>query len=383
MKILHLCLGNFFIDNYSYQENMLPKYHVKQGHVVTVIASPFTFDKSGKGTYLEAPCSYKDKNGFDVIRLAYRKPFAYNRIFRHYVGLKQELENVDPDIIFMHNACFGDTPIVRHYLKTHPKVQLFADSHTDYINSAKNWLSRHFLHPLIWRHYYKVVEPFMKKCYGVTPMRCRFLKEMYKMNPDIVEYLPLGVDDDDLPKNRTEVKNDVRNSLGIDNDSIVIFTGGKIDKLKNTHLLISAIKKLNMPQIHLIICGVLTAEMDYLKTEIEELSNIHYLGWCNNDKVINCMIASDISCFPGTHSTLWEQSVGIGLPIICKEWPEMRQVDRGGNCIFLKSDNTDEIYEAILKYVFSHAELNELRRHAKEVASFFYYSEIAKTAINK
>ena len=123
--------------------------------------------------------------------------------------------------------------------------------------------------------------------------------------------------------------------------------------------------------------------MDYLKTEIEELSNIHYLGWCNNDKVINCMIASDISCFPGTHSTLWEQSVGIGLPIICKEWPEMRQVDRGGNCIFLNADNTDEIYEAILKYVCSHAELNELRSHSKEVASFFYYSEIAKKAINK
>ena len=27
MKIVHLCLGCFYIDNYSYQENMLPKFH--------------------------------------------------------------------------------------------------------------------------------------------------------------------------------------------------------------------------------------------------------------------------------------------------------------------------------------------------------------------
>ena len=47
MKIVHLCLSAFFIDNYSYQENMLPKYHVKMGHKVTVIASIFSFNNEG------------------------------------------------------------------------------------------------------------------------------------------------------------------------------------------------------------------------------------------------------------------------------------------------------------------------------------------------
>ena len=48
MKIVHLCLGAFFPDNYSYQENMLPKFHKKQGFDVEVIASLETFDKDGK-----------------------------------------------------------------------------------------------------------------------------------------------------------------------------------------------------------------------------------------------------------------------------------------------------------------------------------------------
>ncbi|MFJ1322714.1 hypothetical protein ACILDT_06845 [Capnocytophaga canis] len=31
MKIVHLCLSSFYIDDYSYQENMLPKYHHNMG----------------------------------------------------------------------------------------------------------------------------------------------------------------------------------------------------------------------------------------------------------------------------------------------------------------------------------------------------------------
>ena len=50
MRITHLCLACFFPDGYSYQENMLPKYHKKLGHDVSVIASLQTFDKNGKVT---------------------------------------------------------------------------------------------------------------------------------------------------------------------------------------------------------------------------------------------------------------------------------------------------------------------------------------------
>jgi hypothetical protein len=45
MKVVHLCLGCFYIDNYSYQENMLPKYHKLAGHEVSVVASLVSFDK--------------------------------------------------------------------------------------------------------------------------------------------------------------------------------------------------------------------------------------------------------------------------------------------------------------------------------------------------
>ena len=380
MRILHLCLSAFFVDNYSYQENMLAKYHVKQGHEVTVIASLFTFDKNGKGKYFSEASSYQDKNGFKVVRLAYSPPIRINKIFRHYVGLKENLDKLQPDVIFVHNASFGDTPIIRRYLKKHKEVKLFADSHVDYINSAQNWLSKHILHPIIWRHYSKVIEPYMQKCYGVTPLRCRFLKEVYHVNPDIVEYLPLGVDDDLIPPNREEVRKQVRQEFKLNEDDFLIFTGGKIDRLKNTHVLIDALSQLNNPKLHLVICGVLTPQMEYLKESIENNANIHYLGWCDAERVMNCMVASDLACFPGTHSTLWEQSVGVGLPAIFKHWPEMEHVNVNGNCCFVERDRVDELASVIEKMIDPENYV-KTKALAQESAKRFLYSEIAKKAI--
>ena len=381
MRVVHLCLGAFFIDGYSYQENLLPKYHVKQGHDVTVIASLETFDKEGRRTVLSSPSSYRDKNGFDVIRLAYKKPYRWNRLFRHFVGLQDAIESVAPNIIFIHGACFGDTPIVRRYLNKHPSTKLFVDSHADWINSAKNWLSLNILHPIIWRHYSKVIEPYMTKCFGVTPMRCRFLKEMYHVNPEIIEYLPLGVDDEMIPKDKDCVRNSIRNELGVNKTDFLILTGGKIDKLKNTHILLKAFEKLNNPHVHIVICGVLTHEMECLKETIDANHNIHYLGWCNAGRVMDCMIASDLACFPGTHSTLWEQTVGVGLPAIFKRWSEMEHVNINGNCIFVKGDDIEELKSVIASLLFTE-DFRKMQELASDASHSFLYSEISKKAIS-
>lgn len=381
MKVLHLCLGNFFIDNCSYQENMLPKYHVKQGHEVLVIASLETYDEKGECAFIKKPSSYKDENGFNVIRLAYKKPTAWNCFFRHYKGLKKEIELFKPDIIFSHNLSFGDTPVVRNYIRKHPEVKLYADNHGDFINSARNFLSRHILHPVIWRHYAKVLEPYLEKCYGVTPMRCRFLKEMYHITPEIVEYLPLGVDDEAIPQDRLAVKRRIRNELSIHDQDILIFTGGKIDRLKNIHILIEAFEKIAKSNLHLVICGVLTPEMSFLEETIKaHQSNIHYLGWCDAPRVMDCLVASDFVCFPGTHSTLWEQSIGVGLPAIFKRWPEMEHVNVNGNCIFVDGDDTSEIVTAINR-LCDRLTYNEYKELSEKAAPIFLYSEISKKSI--
>lgn len=378
MKIVHLCLSNFFIDNYSYQENMLTKYHVKMGHEVTVIASLVSFNKDGKPCLLSSPSERMDEDGYKVIRLAYKKPMRINRRLRRYERFYEVLVAENPDMIFSHCISFADITVLVEYLRKHPKVRLYGDSHTDYINSARNFLSKHVLHKVIWRHYAKKLEPYLTKCYGVTPMRCRFLKEMYHLNPDIIEFLPMGVDDEAIPENRGEVRDSIRKELGVPENAFLIMTGGKIDQRKNTHVLLEAIKRIDNPNLHLVICGVLAPEMEYLQELFD--SRIHYLGWCNAQRVMDCMVAADMACFPGTHSTLWEQAVGVGLPAVLKRWDEMTHMDVNGNCIFVKGEDVDEL-QRVIENLLSKDFYAQQKSKAEVAATSFLYSDIAKKAI--
>lgn len=381
MKIVHLCLDAVFADGFSYQENILPKYHVKQGHDVTVIASLVSFDSHGKKCILSASGEYSDPNGYKVIRLLYRRPRSINKAFRYYIGLEKALYIESPDIIFSHNLGFGDTNIVANYLKTHPNVKFYCDNHADYINTGTNLVNRQLFNYTIRAYYAKKLIPYIHKCFGVTPMRCRYVRDIYGMPDKLVEFLPMGVDDDAIPQDREKVRSRIRQEMSISESDFVVFTGGKIDKLKNTHVLIEAIRRLDNPNVHLLICGVLMSDMEYLNDIIKELPNIHYLGWCDSEKVMDCMVSADLACFPGTHSTLWEQSVGVGIPAVFKRWDEMEHVNVNGNCIFVRGDDVEEILNN-LESLIKLENYNLIKRLALEASRSFLYSNISVKAIS-
>ena len=74
MKILHIMLANFYIDNYNYQENVLPKQNFKDGHDVLILASTETYLFNNKLGYVE-PKEYINEDGIKVKRIDYNFPF--------------------------------------------------------------------------------------------------------------------------------------------------------------------------------------------------------------------------------------------------------------------------------------------------------------------
>ncbi len=117
MKIIHLCLSCFYIDNHSYQENMLPKYHKLMGYDVTVIASLMSFDKHGNYCFLKSPAEYISDDGFKVIRLNYRKRLkSLFRILKSYEKTYITIEKENPSIIFIHGCKFLDIKQVLKYI---------------------------------------------------------------------------------------------------------------------------------------------------------------------------------------------------------------------------------------------------------------------------
>lgn len=383
MRITHLCLACFFPDGYSYQENMLPKYHKKLGHDVSVIASLQTFDQNGKIAYLDHPSEYINENDLPVIRLAYKKPERVFKKLKRFEGTYKAIEKTKPDLLFIHGCQFMDMDIVVKYLKKHPGVTVYVDNHADFSNSAKTWLSFHVLHKILWKQCANSIEPYTKKFYGVLPARVDFLKNVYGLPEDKVELLVMGADDDMVEKAlKTEVRREIRERYGIADDDFLIITGGKIDNFKRQTLyLMEAVNKLANDKVKLIVFGSVIPE---LKQQVQDLVSPYtqYIGWVQSDQTDKYYAAADLVVFPGRHSVFWEQVAGLGKPMICKSWEGTKHIDLGGNVIFLEKDCVEEIYDILNMLTSDRQKYEEMKSIAEgKGRQLFSYKEIARRSI--
>jgi len=386
MKILHCCLAAFYIDNYGYQENILPKLHKIQGHDIEIVASTETYLDNKALGYVE-PSVYVNENGIPVSRIPYVSWLTHILVkkLRIYSGLGEVLSRFEPDIIFLHDSQFLSINQIVRYVKKKKDAKVYVDGHTDFINSARNWVSKNILHKIIYKYCVKKIEPYTTKFYGTLPLRVEFFKNVYGIDERKVELLELGADDSSFDFARREnIRKSTRKKLKLEENDFVIVTGGKIDRRKNIHYLMRAMEVLKTDNIKLIIFGSPNNEM---KAEIERLSankNIIFLGWLSSQDIYSILFASDLGFFPGTHSVLWEQSVGVGLPCVFKKWNNIDHVDVGGNCEFLDEVTVKSIANKILdiyknKELYSKMKANAMGRGVER----FTYSKIAKRAIEQ
>lgn len=385
MRIVHLCLGSFFPDNYSYQENMLPKFHKQQGNHVEVIASLATFDENGKPTYMEHGGTYQNEYDIKVTRLEYRKPLKIYHRMKRYIGTYAALEAAKPEILFIHGCQFIDMDIVVRYLKKHTGIRVYVDNHADFSNSATNWLSKNILHKIFWRHTAQMVEPYTTKFYGVLPARVDFLKNLYKLPPEKCELLVMGADDDLVEAaEKPEVRREIRSKYHIAEDDFLIMTGGKIDQFKTqTLLLMEAVQKIKNPKVKLIVFGSITTDLKEKVNALADGEKVQSIGWIQAKDSYQYFAAADLVVFPGRHSVFWEQVAAQGIPMLCKKWDGTTHVDVGGNVRFLEKDSADEIQVAIEELLNQPEKYQQMKRVAAERGKrTFLYSDIAKRCIS-
>ncbi|ANS84202.1 hypothetical protein VSVS12_00385 [Vibrio scophthalmi] len=382
MNIVHCCLAAFYIDNYSYQENILPKMHKMQGHNVEIIASTETYNSKKLISYVK-PSRYINEYDIPVCRLPYsRIPSLLARKLRIYRGLKKELLRIKPDIIFLHDLQFLSILTIAKYKMNCPHVKIYIDGHTDFINSAKSFISKYILHGIVYRFCAKVIEKHVEKFWGVTPARASFFSEMYGINPNKVGLLYMGADDSSFNlEDKFSIRKNFRQKYKIGENDLCIAFGGKIDKRKNLSELLAVFESLeNNVNIKLIVFGQPVREMVTVIEKIALINNVKYMGWLEPSEVNELLLSVDLVCFPGTHSILWEQSVGLGIPAIFKSWDGMRHLDVGGNCIFI--ENKSELEEALKLVLYNNEILMDLTLMAQKYGvKHFSYSNIAKKAI--
>ena len=379
MKIVHVIIAAAYKEGYGYQENILPAKHVELGLDTYVV----TFDKDySKGI------EYINDDGVKVTKL----PINDSRSSRiRYVssftkktkGLLTYLENISPDIIFVHGLQSIDILYVCDYCAKHSDVKLYVDQHADYYNTPITKFSTRIYHRIVFGYIAKRLSKYAIKFWGVTPWRVDYLQKVYGVKPEKTDLLVMGGDENLIDwENRTVIKSHIRSKYDIPEDAFLIVSGGKIDRAKNIHLLIEAAARLRESNVFLIVFGSMTEDIRESCTPLFK-DNVKYIGWIDSKDVYPYFLASDLAVFPGTHSVLWEQSVACGVPGIFKDWNGgFSHVDCGGNARFINEITVDSLVQEIESIVKDSARYIAMSQVAQNKArTAFSYIEIAKKSI--
>ena len=314
-----------------------------------------------------------------IIRLKNGLSEKLTILFRHYKRLYENLVREKPDFIFIHNCQFIDIVFVCKYLKKHPDTKCVVDGHADFTNSAQSKLA-YFVHKTLWKYCAQRINKYTKKFYGVLPLRCDFIHEMYGIDNSKIDLLVMGADDELLAEGLKN-KNQTRKRYNLNHDDFVILTGGKIDYHKTETLsLMKVINELNKKNIKLLIFGSVAEKIQGNFNDLLS-ENIIYTGWLSQQDIYDVICASDIGFFPGRHSVIWEQMVASGIPCVFRKIPKTNHVDIGGNCLFIDDVSYSGI-KNMLDYVIDNENYSVLKQKAMSTRkNEFLYSQIAKKSI--
>ncbi len=385
MKIVHICLAGGYTEGLNYQENIITKYQALDGHEVSVLTTDHCYTEGVWGL-CQTENDYKNSYGVHVIRLpfAYPLPYNVNRQIGRFKGTMAVLEQLEPEVIFVHNIQFQDIRRIVQYKKRHPGVKVYVDNHSDFSNSARNWFTRNTLYRFWWKPCAKRMEPYAEKFFGVMPSRVDFLQNIYGIAPDKTDILLMGADDECVERaQRPEVKASVREKFGVKADDFLIVTGGKIDAFKTqTLLLMQAVKEINRENVKLLVFGSVEEELKERLYALCDGDRIQYIGWAKGEQSYEYFASADLVVFPGRHSVYWEQVVAQGIPMLCKYWDGTTHVDIGGNVVFLKQDSKELIKKELMKLL----DHKEYYQNMKEAAqgdhkNEFLYRNIARKSV--
>ena len=380
MKILHVCLCGPYTDGYSYQDNLLPLKHKTMGNDVMLICSVNSYNGKGERVQLDQS-KYVDENGLVVVRIPFLLGLGLMEHFGVFKGLYRQLEMFSPDIIFVHGVQFVGLIEILKYKRKHFSTKIYIDNHCDFINAKiMNWryaLVHKYIYGLTTRRFV----PYVEKFWGVTQMRMDYLEKVYGVPKANIDLLVMGGDEQKIHREKREfIRSQLKEKYKIDGKSHIIISGGKIDKLKNIHLLLEAMSMI--PDSVLLVFG---EPIKDFRSEYEELSkkpNVRAIGWIKSYEAYDLFVASDLVVFPGTHSVLWEQAVASGAVSVFKYYEGMTHVDVGGNCRFLHKETAVEIAEVVNDIFDSQSNYEKMNDVAVRVGmKTFAYSEIARRAI--
>ncbi len=345
MKIIHITES--YIEGWGYQENLLPLYQKLAGHDVVVVSNNnHLVDIRNRPDLIQEIRARGNEywyEGIKIYKIETKLNISSNTSF-FCSGLQAILEKEKPEMIFHHNVGLATLTAAAKYKKRNPKVKLYVDNHADWINESKNRLWHLFFYEIVMPLQVKYIGSAVDYYIGVSPLRCQYLEKVYKVPHNKIRFLPIGCDTEQA-SHVNESREELRKRFNIPLDAFVVISGGKIDRTKGTLELIAACDLLRQKgnNIHLILFGKID---DEVSAEAKR-DWITCFGWCDRIKTLSLLKLSDVACWPWLHTTLIEDSVTVGTPLVVKMSDNVSHFAKVKAGVFLSCGDRDELITAL------------------------------------
>ncbi len=381
MKIAHLCLSCFYIDDRSYQENELTEEHVRQGHKVLVIASTHVHGAEGERTYTE-PKRYVNGHGVEVVRIGYHPliPLRLAKSIRVHKGVYGLLKEFRPDVILFHGMCGWELTTAAKYKRDNPSTLLYVDNHTDFINSARTFISKWVLHYCFYRRIVLKNLGYIEKVLCISKLTERFAREFYGIPYEKIEFYPLG--GHIVPDGKYQsVRKKIRRDLGVTENEVVFVQSGKQSSQKKIIETLNAFTGNKTPFFRLYIVGALLSDVEVeARNLIDSDDRVCFLGWKRPEELKDLLCATDVYMQPGSQSSTMQTS------LCCYCVPVLADIE--GHEIYAKKNgwlvNNEKDIQSILKDISEgNVSLEDMKNESKKIATeMLDYSVLAQRILS-
>lgn len=370
-KIVHIDFSGPWTENMTYQENLLPDAMAVDGNEVFLLVPCYEW-RDGKISKTRVEEKRLD-SGVELRRYEFssfgcRGDFLARKL-RYVPKFDNVLEELNPDIIMLHCPQTLVGISVCKYIKKHKDKCLVVDTHSDYFNSATNFVSKYFLHRVLYKYIARKLEKYTKYIYYLTSETKRFYMTEYGVKGNKLKYLPLG--GKLLPElEYVKYRQEIRTKLGMGDGEVLFLHSGKIDKKKKTDQLVNAFYRAENRNGRLVILGTCDEDMQPVMTDLLSRNNskgrVEYLGWQSGDVLLKYLCAADVYCQPGSQSATFQNAICCKCAVISYPHEAYKECYVEGNGMWAKDE--DEIVDAI-NFVLSHPkELQDMRDCSAKIA---------------
>ena len=370
----------------------MKKKHTKRILYVTTISVTMSFFTEhfkmliNEGCSIELACNTSSKVINETVSLGlkiHNIPFSRNPLskdnYKAYKQLKKIIQNGNYDIVHCHTPIASALTRIACKKQRKQGLKVFYTAHGFHFYKGaplKNWLLFYPVEKWLSR-YTDVLITINKEDYNLAKNKFK------KCNK--VEYIPgVGLNISKIEKVKIN-KNQKRLELNAKNTDFIITSVGEINTNKNHEVVIKAISRLNISNIHYYIAGE-GNKRDYLIRLSKQLNiknQIHLLGYRND--IIEIYKASDVCCFPSIREGLGMaalEGMACGLPVIASKNRGTLDYCNKDNSILCKYNSVDDFANAIVKLYKDKSLCKKMVNENKKIVELFS-TENAVNAIKK